>query len=105
MRLMPLGASNAKLWTCLAWRMNEERTAEESVRARWTEGGYDVRRAGLPRLGPMTLPWRGTSLEVGREAVVATGFRRPKPAACGAPLATDDGRRAEFCLLSAAGVP
>jgi len=66
-----LGASNAKLWTCLARRMNEESTAEESVRVRWTfdeaariaehlhddlkidrclfmvggwtEGGYDVR--------------------------------------------------------------
>jgi len=66
-----LGASNAKLWTCLARRMNEESTAEESVRIRWTfdeaariaehlrndlqidrclfmiggwtEGGYDVR--------------------------------------------------------------
>jgi len=31
-----LGASNAKLWTCLARRMNEESTAEESVRIRWT---------------------------------------------------------------------
>ncbi len=66
-----LGASNAKLWTCLARRMNEESTAEESVKVRWTfdeaariaehlrndlkierclfmvggwtEGGYDVR--------------------------------------------------------------
>ncbi|MEN6424808.1 MAG: DUF6259 domain-containing protein [Phycisphaerales bacterium] len=66
-----LGASNAKLWTCLARRMNEESTAEESVRVAWTfdeaariaehlhddlkierclfmvggwtEGGYDVR--------------------------------------------------------------
>ena len=66
-----LGASNAKLWTCLARRMNEESTAEESVKIRWTfdeaariaehlrndleierclfmvggwtEGGYDVR--------------------------------------------------------------
>ncbi len=66
-----LGASNAKLWTCLARRMNEESTAEESVNVRWTfdeaariaehlrqdvgiercffmiggwtEGGYDVR--------------------------------------------------------------
>jgi len=66
-----LGASNAKLWTCLARRMNEDSTTEESVRVRWTfdeaariaehlrndlmiercffmvggwtEGGYDVR--------------------------------------------------------------
>jgi hypothetical protein len=66
-----LGASNAKLWTCLARRMNEESTAEESAKVRWTfeeaariaehlrndlqidrclfmiggwtEGGYDVR--------------------------------------------------------------
>ncbi len=30
------GASNAKLWTCLARRMNEESTKEESVRVRWT---------------------------------------------------------------------
>jgi hypothetical protein len=66
-----VGASNAKLWTCLARRMNEESTAEESVKVHWTfdeaariaehlrrdvgiercffmvggwtEGGYDVR--------------------------------------------------------------
>ena len=66
-----LGASNAKLWTCLARKMNEESTAEESVKVcwtfdeaakiaehlrndlqidrclfmvgGWTEGGYDVR--------------------------------------------------------------
>ena len=31
-----IGASNAKLWTCLARRMNEESTAEESVNVRWT---------------------------------------------------------------------
>ncbi|MBN1851071.1 MAG: hypothetical protein JW829_00045 [Pirellulales bacterium] len=31
-----LGASNVKLWTCLARRMNEESTAEESVAVRWT---------------------------------------------------------------------
>jgi len=31
-----VGASNAKLWTCLARRMNEESTKEESVRVRWT---------------------------------------------------------------------
>ncbi len=66
-----VGASNAKLWTCLDRRMNEESTAEESVKVHWTfdeaariaehlrkdlaiercffmmggwtEGGYDVR--------------------------------------------------------------
>lgn len=66
-----VGASNAKLWTCLNRRMNEESTAEESVKVHWTfdeaariaehlrkdlgiercffmmggwtEGGYDVR--------------------------------------------------------------
>ena len=66
-----VGASNAKLWTCLNRRMNEESTAEESVKVQWTfdeaariaehlrqdlgiercffmmggwtEGGYDVR--------------------------------------------------------------
>ncbi len=31
-----IGAANAKLWTCLARRMNEESTKEESVRVRWT---------------------------------------------------------------------
>jgi hypothetical protein len=31
-----IGASNAKLWTCLARRMNEESTEEESVKVRWT---------------------------------------------------------------------
>lgn len=31
-----IGAANAKLWTCLARRMNEESTKEESVRIRWT---------------------------------------------------------------------
>lgn len=31
-----VGASNAKLWTCLARRMNEESTKEESVRVHWT---------------------------------------------------------------------
>ena len=30
------GASNVKLWTCLNRRMNEESTAEESVRVEWT---------------------------------------------------------------------
>lgn len=31
-----LGASNFKLWTCLARRRNEESTADESVTVRWT---------------------------------------------------------------------
>lgn len=31
-----VGAANAKLWTCLSRRMNEESTEEESVRVRWT---------------------------------------------------------------------
>lgn len=31
-----IGAANAKLWTCLARRMNEESTQEESVKVRWT---------------------------------------------------------------------
>ncbi|MHC4558524.1 MAG: DUF5696 domain-containing protein [Planctomycetota bacterium] len=31
-----VGAANAKLWTCLARRMNEESTKEESVKIRWT---------------------------------------------------------------------
>ncbi|MCP4263394.1 MAG: hypothetical protein GY774_38690 [Planctomycetes bacterium] len=31
-----IGAANAKLWTCLARRMNEESTKEESVKIRWT---------------------------------------------------------------------
>lgn len=31
-----IGAANVKLWTCLARRMNEESTKEESVRVRWT---------------------------------------------------------------------
>ena len=31
-----VGAADFKLWTCLARRMNEESTAEESVRVRWT---------------------------------------------------------------------
>ena len=30
------GASNVKLWTCLARRMNEDSTEEESVKVRWT---------------------------------------------------------------------
>lgn len=33
--LLP-GAANVKLWTCLARRMNEDSTAEESVTVRWT---------------------------------------------------------------------
>ena len=31
-----IGAANAKLWTCLARRMNEESTQEESVKVHWT---------------------------------------------------------------------
>jgi hypothetical protein len=31
-----VGAANAKLWTCLARRMNEESTQEESVKVHWT---------------------------------------------------------------------
>lgn len=31
-----VGAANAKLWTCLARRMNEQSTAEESVKIHWT---------------------------------------------------------------------
>ena len=31
-----VGAVNAKLWTCLARRMNEQSTKEESVKVRWT---------------------------------------------------------------------
>ncbi|HOD84777.1 MAG: hypothetical protein BWX88_03155 [Planctomycetes bacterium ADurb.Bin126] len=31
-----IGASNAKLWTCLARRMNEQSTKEESVEVKWT---------------------------------------------------------------------
>ena len=31
-----VGAANAKLWTCLARRMNEDSTKEESVAVRWT---------------------------------------------------------------------
>ncbi len=31
-----VGAANVKLWTCLARRMNEESTQEESVKIRWT---------------------------------------------------------------------
>ena len=31
-----VGAANVKLWTCLARRMNEESTQEESVNVRWT---------------------------------------------------------------------
>jgi len=31
-----IGAANAKLWTCLARRMNEDSTKEESVAVRWT---------------------------------------------------------------------
>jgi len=31
-----IGAANVKLWTCLARRMNEQSTKEESVNVRWT---------------------------------------------------------------------
>ncbi len=31
-----VGAANAKLWTCLSRRMNEQSTKEESVKVRWT---------------------------------------------------------------------
>jgi len=31
-----IGAANVKLWTCLARRMNEQSTKEESVKVRWT---------------------------------------------------------------------
>ena len=31
-----VGAANVKLWTCLARRMNEQSTQEESVKVRWT---------------------------------------------------------------------
>ena len=31
-----VGAANAKLWTCLARRMNEDSTEEESVKVHWT---------------------------------------------------------------------
>ena len=31
-----VGAANVKLWTCLARRMNEQSTKEESVKVRWT---------------------------------------------------------------------
>ena len=31
-----VGAANFKLWTCLARRMNEASTQEESVKVRWT---------------------------------------------------------------------
>lgn len=89
-----LGASNAKLWTCLARRMNEESTAEESVKVRWTfdeaariaehlrddldiercffmmggwtEGGYDVRH-------PDNLP---ANPECGGNKALADAVRR-----------------------------
>lgn len=91
---MMFGASNAKLWTCLARRMNEESTAEESVRIRWTfdeaariaehlkndlqidrclfmiggwtEGGYDVRH-------PDNLP---ANPECGGNAALANALER-----------------------------
>jgi hypothetical protein len=89
-----VGASNAKLWTCLARRMNEDSTAEESVRVRWTfdeaariaehlrrdlgiercffmvggwtEGGYDVRH-------PDDLP---ANPECGGNGALADAVRR-----------------------------
>lgn len=89
-----LGASNAKLWTCLQRRMNEESTAEESVKVHWTfdeaarvaehlrndlkiercffmvggwtEGGYDVRH-------PDNLP---ANPECGGNAALADAVER-----------------------------
>ncbi len=89
-----VGASNVKLWTCLARRMNEESTKEESVTVRWTfdeaaqiaehlhtdlgidrclfilggwtEGGYDCRH-------PDNLP---ANPECGGNAKLAEAIRR-----------------------------
>ncbi len=89
-----VGASNAKLWTCLARRMNDDSTAEESVQVRWTfdeaariaehlhsdvkldrcffmmggwtEGGYDCRH-------PDNLP---ANPECGGNAALADAVRR-----------------------------
>ncbi|MCR4415006.1 MAG: DUF5696 domain-containing protein, partial [Thermoguttaceae bacterium] len=89
-----LGASNVKLWTCLARRMNEESTKEESVKVHWTfdeaaqiaehlhkdlgierclfmmggwtEGGYDCRH-------PDNLP---ANPECGGNAALADAVRR-----------------------------
>jgi len=91
--LLP-GAANVKLWTCLARRMNEDSTAEESVKVRWTfdeaaqiaehlhndlgfeqclftiggwtEGGYDCRH-------PDALP---ANPECGGNAALADAVRR-----------------------------
>ncbi len=91
--LLP-GAANVKLWTCLARRMNEDSTAEESVTVRWTfdeaariaehihndlgigqclftiggwtEGGYDCRH-------PDALP---ANPECGGNAALADAVRR-----------------------------
>lgn len=88
------GAANVKLWTCLARRMNEDSTAEESVKVRWTfdeaariaehlhndlaiekclfviggwtEGGYDCRH-------PDALPANG---ECGGNDALADAVRR-----------------------------
>lgn len=89
-----LGAANVKLWTCLARRMNEESTKEESAKVRWTfdeaaqiaehlkrdlkidrclfilggwtEGGYDCRH-------PDNLP---ANPECGGNAALAQAVRR-----------------------------
>jgi hypothetical protein len=89
-----VGAANVKLWTCLARKMNEESTAEESVTVRWTfdeaaqvaehvrndlkierclfilggwtEGGYDVRH-------PDNLP---ANPECGGNAALADAIAR-----------------------------
>jgi hypothetical protein len=89
-----VGASNVKLWTCLARRRNEESTADESVTVHWTfdeaarvaehlrddlgldrclftiggwtEGGYDVRH-------PDALP---ANPECGGDAALADAVRR-----------------------------
>lgn len=89
-----LGASNAKLWTCLNRRRNEESTADESVKVHWTfdeaaqiaehlkrdlgidrclfmiggwtEGGYDCRH-------PDALP---ANPECGGNAALADATRR-----------------------------
>ncbi|HRR82065.1 MAG TPA: DUF5696 domain-containing protein [Planctomycetota bacterium] len=89
-----LGAANVKLWTCLARKRNEESTADESVKVRWTfdeaaqiaehlrkdlgierclfilggwtEGGYDCRH-------PDNLP---ANPECGGNAALADAVRR-----------------------------
>jgi len=89
-----IGAADVKLWTCLARRMNEQSTKEESVKVRWTfdeaariaehirndlgverclfmmggwtEGGYDCRH-------PDNLPANG---ECGGNAALADAIKR-----------------------------